>query len=131
MSSARWVVPEAELVAAMEALIHDPEVAQAIVTTARGATSVEEARKAIYPGFWLLQPGPEDEDQRPRVQVKIGDRWFSKPIGEQRDVPLKLISLRVDEDTWAQFKALAAASGSSASAWLRRFMRDTTNKEQK
>lgn len=43
---------------------------------------------------------------------------------------MKLVSLRVDEDTWQQFKALAQASGSSASAWLRRFMRDALHIDQ-
>ena len=43
---------------------------------------------------------------------------------------MKLVSLRVDEDTWQQFKALAQASGSSASAWLRRFMTTKTKEAQ-
>ena len=48
----------------------------------------------------------------------------------ERDTSMKLISLRVDEDTWAQFKALASASGSSASAWLRRFMLTKTKEKR-
>lgn len=84
MSEAVQIIPEDQMVAAMEALIHDPEVAQAIVTTARGSTSIDAVCRAIYPGFWLVQPAAEDDDQRPRVQVKIGDRWFSRPIDVQR-----------------------------------------------
>lgn len=48
----------------------------------------------------------------------------------ERDTPMKLISLRVDEDTWVAFKALAQGRGGSASSWLRRFMRDALHIDQ-